>query len=417
MNPIRLVAWYEFTTFVRKPSFLIATVAVPLVAIVVSLALGDSSFGFVSNEGSPEAVEGSAGLPRRGRIGYVDQADFVRVVPPALAGALVAYDDSARAQAALRAGEIDAYYLISSGYLESGAVERVARTFEPVPDDTAAMELLLTANLLRAGDPARLALAREPIAEQLLEHENIGQRAADLAGAEDAEALAFGVAYVLAMLIYTTTFVSASYLLQNVTTEKESRLLEMLLTSIRPVELLAGKVLGLGLLGLMQTVLWAGTAYAVARLGLIEVPLASLGIGWQLGLLLVLYYMLGYGLYAAMMAGIGALVPTVKESGPATMLVVIPAIIPLMFLGALVEQPHGPVAVALSLVPWTAPISMVVRLVQGGVPPWQIALSLLLMAATVPLLLALVARLFRAQTLLASESFSPRRAWAVLREG
>ncbi len=147
----------------------------------------------------------------------------------------------------------------------------------------------------------------------------------------------------------------------------------------------------------------------------LDLKLTLLGIGWRLTAMLLLYYVLGYGVYSTIMAGIGALVPSAKESGPVTMVVVIPAIIPLTFLINLVENPHGPLAVALSLIPLTAPITMMIRLVQGGVPPWQLVASITLMVLAIPLLLRGAARLFRAQTLLASESFSMRRAWAVLR--
>jgi ABC-2 type transport system permease protein len=174
-------------------------------------------------------------------------------------------------------------------------------------------------------------------------------------------------------------------------------------------------VLGLGVLGLLQTIFWAGVAYFVAQLGLVQVPLGDLGIDWRLAVLLVVYFILSYGVYSSLMAGIGALFATSKESGPATILVVIPAIVPLMFLGNLVDEPHSTLSVVLSLFPLTAPISMMVRLVQGSVPAWQIATSILLMALTTPLLLGLVARLFRAQILLGSGPFSLRRAWAAIR--
>ncbi len=413
MQDMLLVARNEFMTYFRKASFRFATLAVPAISIIVILIIRNLG-------GDPvEAAQSltTPDLPETGVIGYVDQSGVVQTVPPMLEGVVRAYEDSAAAEADLRAGELDAYYVIAPDYLEEGSVERVGARFDPIAADQAIVEFLLTSNLLEGADPARLALSRDPLPRQLIEEENVGERAVDQSGAEDASGLAFGLAYFAAMLIYVTTFSSAGYLLQSIATEKENRIMEVLLTSIRPFPLLAGKVLGLGLLGLMQTALWAAISYGVSQAGLVEVPLAQLGIDWRLGLMMLVYYVLGYGVYASMMGGIGALVPSVKESGPATFLVVIPAIIPLMFLGQLIEQPHSTLAVVLSFIPFTAPITMIVRFVQGGIPGWQIALSIAIMAVTVPLLLGLVARLFHTQTLLSSEPFSPRRAWAVLREG
>ncbi len=417
MRNILLVARNEFLHFARKPSFLIATLAVPLVAAVIGLVMNYSPVG---DDTSPESVLGVVGQPDltgSGIIGVVDGSGVVTMIPSPLQGVVLRYQTAQEAEAALRAGTVDAYYLIAPDYLESGDVERVARRFEPLAEDSALVEFLLTSNLLQDADPTRLALIREPLPEPLIVHENIGERAADRAVGAEAEGLAFGSAYILAMLIYTTTFMSASYLLQSVTTEKENRLMEILLTSIRPFEMLAGKVLGLGGLGFLQTIAWAFSAYWVAQLGFVSVSLGDLGIGWGLAAMVLLYYVLGYGVYSTMMAGIGALVSSAKESGPATMLVVMPAILPLLFLTSFVEQPHSLLAVLFSLIPFTAPITMMVRLTQGGVPAWQIVASIALMILFIVGLLRLVARLFRTQTLLSFGILSPRRAWAVLREG
>lgn len=417
MRNMLLVARREFSIHARNRWFLFATFGLPVLIVVIFLAVRT----FTSTE-TPDVQQISqslteADLPETGIVGFVDESGLVQTIPPLLEERVRAYDSRADAEADLRAGETDSYYIIARDYLEEGNVERVARVFQPDAEDRPIIEYLLTANLLEGADPARLALIRNPVLEQGIETENIGERAADRAGGEDAGGLAFGLAYAAAMLIYTTTFTSASYLLQSVGTEKENRVMEVLLTSIRPFQLLAGKVLGLGVLGLLQTAIWVGFAFAISRVGLFELSADSLGLNGGLVAMMLLYFVLGYGVYSAMMAGIGALVPSVKESGPATFLVVIPAIIPLMVLGQLVEQPHSPLAVALSLIPFTAPITMIVRVVQGGVPAWQIVASVAIMAVSVPLLLGLVARLFRAQTLLSSEPFSPRRAWAALREG
>lgn len=409
------VARAEFLGTLRRPAFLLATFGVPLLAIGVGFLLTNRPAPDVAETvATIDEVEGPD-LPQTGTLGYVDLDGVVREIPSYLQGRMTPFESEEAARTALEGGAVDAYFLIPSGYLESGDVVRVARRFNPFPEDVALIELLLSANLVAESDPTRLQLLREPVQRSLIEVENVGERIADELGAGGGE-LAFLLGYVLAMILYTTIFMSASYLLQSVGTEKESRMMEVLLTSLRPIELLGGKVVGLGALGIGQTLLWGGTAFLLGQSGFFDLPLDELGVGPRLVGQILLLFVLGYLLFAVLMAGVGALVPSIKESGPATLLVAMPAILPLMLSTTLVENPHGATAVALSLFPLTAPITMAVRLAQGGVPLWQLAASLGGMVLAAPLLLLVVARLFRAQTVLAGGGFNARRILAALQE-
>ncbi|MGB0386129.1 MAG: ABC transporter permease [Ardenticatenaceae bacterium] len=418
MQNIFFVARHEFLNYFRRPSFLVATLGIPLVAIVLALF----SALFSSDERVEPVldvgrVEEAPTLRESGQIGVVDGSDLVERIRPSFVGTFLRYETVEEAEGALEAGEIDVYFRVAPDYLATGEVERVARRLEPFPRDTFLMQSLLKANLLSGVDPAYRERIEEPVSAQWLEIEYVGAPPADQTPqAAQEEGGAFGLAYLLAMLLYTTIFMAAAFLLQSVVTEKENRIMEVLLTSIRPVELLAGKVIGLGLLGLGQTMIWGLSAYFAAWLSFSELSLNGLGIGWQLGAMIVLYFLLGYGMFSVMMAGVGALMPTVRASGPATMLVIMPAILPLMLLAPLTERPHSLLAVALSLIPFTSPLTMIVRLSQGGVPLWQIAASILTISLTIPLLLIGVARLFQAQSLLSSDDFSLRRAFAILRQ-
>jgi ABC-2 type transport system permease protein len=129
----------------------------------------------------------------------------------------------------------------------------------------------------------------------------------------------------------------------------------------------------------------------------------------------VIFFVLGYALYASLMAGAGALVPKVKEMTSATWVVVSPLMAGYM-VGIIIYAvaPHGALATTLSLIPFTAPVVMVMRLTVGGVPFWQLLLSAGLMILTVVFVVRLVARTFRVQSLLSGEPFSARRFFAVL---
>ncbi|MCB0078660.1 MAG: ABC transporter permease [Anaerolineales bacterium] len=415
INTSLKVARHEFLSYVRKPSFIITTLLIPLIALAVTFFMGRQGDAVENSAESLQQQMEESAADATNRFGIVDESGLLVEIPPQLSTVLTHYEGQSEAEAALKAGELDAIYLVAPDYLETGDVTRIGRRFDFFAGDTAIVAQALSYNLTQQGDPAKLALISIPLPN--VETENIGTRTADQVGGDQAEGIAFVLAYVLAFLLYTTIIASASYLLQSVTLEKESRMIEMILTSLRPIELLTGKVLGLGLLGLLQVVFWGASAALIAAFGPMALPaLGDLGITWQLGLLILAYFLLGYGINAVLMSGLGALVPSVKESGPATLIMVLPLVIPLMFMATITEAPHEPLAVGLSIFPLTAPVAMMIRLAQGGVPAWQLAVSIALGALTIPLLMQGAARLFRAQTLLNSEGFSMKRLVATLRE-
>ena len=185
--------------------------------------------------------------------------------------------------------------------------------------------------------------------------------------------------------------------------------MEVLLTSGSARQLLTGKVLGLGLLGLIQLLIWLGLAYVitgsgasfVSALGAVQVPLAVWGLA-------VVYFLLGYLFFAALMAGVGAISPSRRESSQYAGAVTMLAIVPLFVLAPLSADPNGGLAVFLSLFPPTAPAIMLARLVVTTVPPWEVAVSLGLLALSVVGGIAGAARLFRATTLLQGTRLSWR---------
>jgi ABC-2 type transport system permease protein len=171
-----------------------------------------------------------------------------------------------------------------------------------------------------------------------------------------------------------------------------------------------GKIIGLGLVGLLQVVIWFGSALFLFRISgktfesVSQVQLPPSLFAWG-----VLFYLLGYLVYSSLMAGIGALVPKVREASQATFVLMLPMMAPLFLLSALIEAPNGPLSVALSLFPFTASTTMMMRLSAAHVPTWQVILSIFLLIATAVVTIRAVARMFRAQTLLSGQPFSLKR--------
>ena len=196
-------------------------------------------------------------------------------------------------------------------------------------------------------------------------------------------------------------------MMNSVAKEKENRVMEMLLSSIKPRQMMAGKILGLGLVGLIQMVIWTGSALLMLNLGgsTLNIPDSLMP---QPGLLLwgIVFFLLGYLIYSTLMAGVGALVPNIKEASQATFYIIIPILIPLLLIQMIIEKPHAPLPVILSLIPFTAPNTIMTRLAVSPVPLWQLITSIGLMILTAFLLIRGAAGMFRAQILLTGKKFS-----------
>ena len=220
--------------------------------------------------------------------------------------------------------------------------------------------------------------------------------------------LAFWTPYIITIIFYMIIVGSASLLLSNISKEKENRIIEVLLTSATPHQLLTGKILGLGIVGLGQTLFWFGTSYILLNLSgrtfhlPSDIHLPASFLLWGL-----VFFVLGYAVYASLMAGLGALAPNLREASQATFIITMPLMVPLFLSSSVFMQaPNGGIAIALSLFPLSAPVAMMARLSTGGVVWWQPLLAALLLAAAAVLIVRAVAGMFRAQNLLSGQAFN-----------
>lgn len=409
MAKVWLIARREFLQRVKSRGFILSALATPLTLLFISFMTG-----VLVVESGGAAEEGAAATV----MGYVDQAGFVQRVPEDVAARLRAFDETGAADAALAAGEIDVYYLIPSDYRTSGEVRRVSRGMSVIAPDQNMIDRLLIANVLPDADDATLARLRRPFGGGLA-FVNVEARMGQGEDVEDFSMLPF----VVTMAIMLPLFTSGGYLLQGLTQEKSSRVMEVLLLSVRPHELLLGKLFGLAALTLVQYLAWAllgglivtpvvlqsGEGYAQIQRGVQFDPVE---------LALVIPYALGgYLIYAALMAGVGALSPDLENTRGWVFVISLPVMIPIYLWSFIVNLPNSALAVTLSLIPFSTPVAMLMRMTSTSVPPWQIGVSLVLLFVTAAGTIWLMARLFRTQTLLSGERFSLGRAWAAMRAG
>ncbi|MEW5987507.1 MAG: ABC transporter permease [Chloroflexota bacterium] len=400
------VCWQEILVNFKRRTYLLVTFGVPLLAAVIVLAV-------TLSQSRQDTADPSGDLPKT-PTGYVDHSGLF-AGPGSLAGLLISYDSEEAARLDVAAGELGAYYLIAADYLTTGVVTRYSTQFNVAAGDIGLFEAFVTASLLEDENP--LVAARLQSEWVVVEHE------LDSTGAEVTEAVGdgmdrFWLVYAYTMVLLLSTFLSAGQLTRSVVEEKENRTVEMVLSSIRPFPLLAGKLAGQGLSGLLQVVVWLVSALLLTRVAGGQIPfLISAEISPTLGGLAILYFVTGYLLFGACAAGIGAVSTNMREGPQYATLYSLPAVLPVMFLGLIVEAPNGTMAVAFSLFPLTAPLGMIERLVVTAVPHWQIGLSLALLATSVALAIWLAARLFQVQTLLSGQLPTRRQLWQLLARG
>jgi ABC-2 type transport system permease protein len=206
---------------------------------------------------------------------------------------------------------------------------------------------------------------------------------------------------VMAILLYTAVLFYGISVMRSVLEEKNSRVLEVLLSSSTATQLMTGKLLGVAAVGLTQVLVWSVMAGAIALPSLAVNPAFS-DLEIQPGVLVAfgVFFLLGYLLYSALYAVIGAITTTEQEGQQLQFVIVIPLVISLFMMITVIRTPETPAVVWLSMVPFFSPLLMFVRIVVQTPPLWQIALSLLLPVLTTAGTMALGARIYRVGVLM-----------------
>ena len=416
MNKIFLIMRYELSKTFSRRSYLFFGFGIPLIAvIIVALVVA----------GRPDAVEGTT--PDVEEVqeleveGYVDLAGLISTIPADLPQDIfVAYPSEDTAAQALQDGEISAYYVIPEDFLEQGTV--IYTNINPNPFDPGGQEWMMRWTLMAemlGGDLEFASLVLNPVD---LTVERRGEEASpDRYSEEDcsrpgpacrSNPLIELLPMIMVVMFFMFLIMNSGMLLSSVGGEKQNRTMEILMLSITPQQMLAGKMLGLGTAGILQSGVWVGALWTMLRIGggVMSLPPEFHLPAWLIAVWL-LYFLLGYALYASLMAGIGALVPDIKAGSQASGVVMIPLILSYMLsvMPFSIEASNGLLITTISLIPLTSPVPMIMRLTVGVVPFWQLALSLGLMVISVVLVLRAVGKIFRAQMILSGQPFTVRR--------
>ena len=230
---------------------------------------------------------------------------------------------------------------------------------------------------------------------------------------------AFILAYFMWFLLYFALLVYGVQVAGAVVEEKSSRVIEVLVSSLRPFQLLAGKVVGVGAVGLFQLMIWAG--FAKVLLDQQSMILRAVGVQVQAGqefslpqvsldslAVLLLYFVLGFFLYSTMFAAVGAMSSTESEMRQAQQPVVILFVLPAIVSFGALNDPNGALATILTLVPLSAPVAMPMRWAVAAVPLPELALSVLILVLTSLAVTWLASRIYRVGILMHGKRPSPK---------
>ena len=308
------------------------------------------------------------------------------------------------AQAALATGSVGDYYLVPASWPAAPEVTRVVGEVggpgQPLDSlrleatAQAEVETLLRVSILRAAGLPDSALG------QLLTPITFDAVGVDGAPVGDASYIAgFALPYIFTLIFVLSIFITSGYLLQSVTEEKENRVVEIVLSSIPALPLMAGKILGLGAAGLTQVAIWLTTA-------LVAIPLINsqfsldLSLVWYQMVLAIVFFCLGYLGYGAIFAAVGAVAPGSREGQQYSSFFGFFAVVPVIATPVFVNDPGSPIVWLLALFPLTAPAASLELLALPSIPWPTLAASFVAQIVFVVVATVLAGRIFRATLLL-----------------
>ncbi|MCC7209110.1 MAG: ABC transporter permease [Anaerolineae bacterium] len=418
MTGIWRIFRYEIVRQAKRRSYQFITFGVPIIAIAIFFGLraySDARQAEAEQSGQPQTPQIAEDSPLRDvlPLGYVDESGLLK---PSTYTNLVAFESQEAAQQAVADGVISAYYVVESDYLSTGDVRMVVN--RPGLDnlDSGALRMLIIDSLKE-----KLPDAIDPRVIMVLQARQFGVENHTLSDAGEVQVknddAAMGLVYVFVLVLLLSTFTTSGYLMQSVVEEKENRMVEVLLSSIRPRDLLFGKYFALSVLGLLQMVAWgAALLFILSQLGQLDPNLIGLGVTPNQVAVMAIYYVLGFLLFGAAYAAIGALVTNMREGPQYVTMITLPAVLPVYAMPAVAAAPNSALAVALSIFPITAPIGMVMRAALVEVPFIELAISITLLSLTVIGFIWLAARFFRVNVLLSGQMPKARDLLRLVRE-
>jgi len=410
MRNIKYIFLREYLERVRTKAFLITTLLTPLIfAVILGLPILLATRG--SNQIQKVAVAQAAGQTSivpllRGRLERRPQAprpDLQRNTGVSIPGfefqpveVAVGHESETRERliSEIRAGRLDGCVWLEGDPTAGGRIEYngrnvtdmiALRTLEQAVS-SAVVQLRLVSRGVPADDVERLV---KPVQMRTVRVSDKGVR--------EERGITFIISFFFLMVLYMTLMLYGVAVMRSVIEEKTSRVFEVLLSSVKPMELLAGKILGVAAVGLTQYAVWILMALVAGggMIGSLRTQMGEISVPASLLFYFALFFLLGYLLYSTMFAALGAVVNSEQEAQQLQMTVMWFLIIPMLVAQLVIRAPNSTAAVVLSLIPFFTPMLMFLRINLITPPAWQVALSIALLLATNLAVLWLSARIYR----------------------
>ncbi len=386
----------EYLERVRTKAFIIATVLGPLLTGSLMII--------------PALVAGKAGKPLRvavldvsGTLAAPVEAELAKrqrdglprfLVEPSAKGPIE--DRESALKDAVLAGRLDGYLRLPADAIENARASYFGKNVSNMIDlrmmQDAVSDTLVGLRLQGAGlDPVKVRGLTKRLDLTTIRLTAGGER-------EDSGASAI-FSIILMMMLYTTVLMWGQAVLTGVIEEKSNRVVEVIVSSIPSVKLLAGKLLGVGAAGLTQFLVWALSLAMVSAAGAAFAGASGTRLMPEVTPLLlvsfVVFFLLGYLLYSSLFAAVGASVNTTQEAQSLAFPIFMPLVIGVMFFPMVLQSPDSTMSTVLSLIPFLTPLLMFLRITVLTPPIWQIVLSIVLTGATIAGVLWVAARIYR----------------------
>lgn len=390
------VAQHEIITHLRRKSFIFFMLIFPLLIFGVNIGISYMTTQQAEKTGT------------LGAIGYIDESGILEKAKDK-PEEFIEYADVESAKEALISAKIGAYFVIPRKYIQNGQVEGYTLKSIPMGIESQFSDFL-EANLLSDHTEEEIIRLQHPA--DIIMKTLDGSRELTEQSIIILIFVPIGFSFIFGMSIILTS----TYLMQNVAEEKENRMVEMMLTSIKPIDLLWGKILGLGALGLLQITAWTITGAAILILSRDAGDVIStIGLPSWMYFLGILYLLLGYLLYGSVLAGIGASSASAQEAQSISAIFSMLAISPIFALVSFLKGSNGVIPLILSFFPFTSSTAMMMRLSLGQVPPWQIISSIVLLGLVTAGVVWIAAWSFRTGLLMTGKRLSMKALVTAMR--
>lgn len=420
-NKIAIILGREYSVRVKKKSFILTTILTPI--LMAALFIVPTVLMVVGGKDTEKVmVQDNSGIVAP----YLESSSTAEYI--------IAPEGSSLEQLKADFNNLDVYALVGISELDSSNnVQAVAYSAEPLNVD---IKSDISSKVNKAVETMKLSLYNITDLDRILEEVRSDVQITTLTLTEKGEKeesteIYMALSYIMSFLIYMFIFMFGNMVMRGVIEEKSGRIVEVIVSSVKSVELMIGKILGVALVALTQFLIWVvltlvlvvaagfllggdlvGTMESaeVAGMGSILKGISEVRFGYVITCFLI-YFVLGYLLYAGMFAAVGAAVDNEADTGQLSIPITVPLILGLFLMIPTFQNPTGQLAFWSSIIPFTSPMVMMARIPFGVVPFWELALSIILLLATALLMAVISAKIYKVGILTYGKKASFKDLW------